>query len=839
MSRIPMNYRINLANKLRTPTGHLSVTARGSDNEFRNLKNLGAIGDSIQDMQMDYFKTLGLTGTLDDLFGSMVIAELNPNYRVTYTYKEDYISGDLPNLKNLFDLEICSIDFSSPVVLSSSRDLRLETRDSVQFGFVEGFPELSLKTFFVKKINKKQIALYTDIQLQQPVDGSLFGSQVYTGSCGLESKTNYTVAPDQTIYTTILVKDLENPQFNGNGDLTSFDIVNAGLVQGETFDNTYRGGDVSGGTLTLDTPLDVSNTPLPILVSGTISGGTTLTNTSELPVNPDAIMGIVKQGTETNPLPEGVSYNLIVPASVDEGELFTLRLETTGLPEGTEVQYVISGTNLNSADFSLGSLEGSFILDVNGNSELPYRAAEDFRTEGLEIAQVDLIGLPVTAFIEIVDTSLTPPPSVEVVPVLSPVNETHKIEYDIFIVSYDVGTVFDYVIYGDIDANDIEGPLTGSITYNGVSPIRVSRQVVEDFTTEGNETAFLTIVGLEADPKATGQILILDSSQSPTYNLSSNVATTDEENKSIIFTLTTTNVPDGSVFNYAVTGIQPEDVTGDPLTGTMTVSGGVGTVSFVTVPDNTTEGDETLVFTLTDLNLAASVLIVDSSQDLILVDPEIQIRFTADDYVGYVNNTTPVIVETSLYNRNIYQFGAGITKTLNVSGSGLDGITLPGNTGLFLKNSLDGFQLTGVNNFQIHIISQANHDSQDNVVKFYDVDTAGNNQTFLWRSRDTYHAGVAFYNTNDFINGGFHVDSLLIDGSNGIIRQMQDGVEKSTFTTSTTHVYNIINDFLIGSNNTTTNSFGIAGNIFEFEFYTGNDLTYFNNRHNEMFSQLP
>ncbi len=91
-------------------------------------------------------------------------------------------------------------------------------------------------------------------------------------------------------------------------------------------------------------------------------------------------------------------------------------------------------------------------------------------------------------------------------------------------------------------------------------------------------------------PSATGTVVA-----TPTYAVAAG-ATSNNEGSNATFTVTTTNVANGTVLNYSLsgTGITAADVTGGVLTGTVTINNGTGTIAVALAADVTTEGNETL-----------------------------------------------------------------------------------------------------------------------------------------------------------------------------------------------------------------------------------------------------
>ena len=96
-----------------------------------------------------------------------------------------------------------------------------------------------------------------------------------------------------------------------------------------------------------------------------------------------------------------------------------------------------------------------------------------------------------------------------------------------------------------------------------------------------------------------------------TYTLSSNVPNVNE-GSSVIFTLTTTNVIDGTTIGYTVTGIDAGDVS-ESLSGNFTVNSNSATATFNVTADATTEGSELMTLSLAGISESHSVNINDTS----------------------------------------------------------------------------------------------------------------------------------------------------------------------------------------------------------------------------------
>lgn len=85
----------------------------------------------------------------------------------------------------------------------------------------------------------------------------------------------------------------------------------------------------------------------------------------------------------------------------------------------------------------------------------------------------------------------------------------------------------------------------------------------------------------------------------------------------VTFAVATTNVPNGAVLNYTLTGTAATaGDTATPLTGTVTVAGGVASLPVTLLADATTEGNETLTATFSfagAVNAVSTVTVTDTS----------------------------------------------------------------------------------------------------------------------------------------------------------------------------------------------------------------------------------
>jgi hypothetical protein len=167
------------------------------------------------------------------------------------------------------------------------------------------------------------------------------------------------------------------------------------------------------------------------------------------------------------------------------------------------------------------------------------------------------------------------------------------------------------------------------------------------------------------------------SSNQPQYN----------EGQTIVFTVNTTLVPDGTVINYALRAgnVQPTtaDVSGASLTGTLTINSNTATVSFVLAQDALTEGDEYWQFAIF-LGTVFKAFCYVTVKDTSLAPPPPKYRYTitgmptfgnGDWYIGWTNaalTAYDATETTALAERNVrtkiskYQYGSLSVFTTSV-----------------------------------------------------------------------------------------------------------------------------------------------------------------------------
>ena len=287
-------------------------------------------------------------------------------------------------------------------------------------------------------------------------------------------------------------------------------------------------------------------------------------------------------------------------ASVNEGSSVVFTLSTTNVSDGTLVPYVITGVSL--ADLASGALTGNFTV-ASGLASASITLAADALTEGSETMTVSLSSGVASASVVVNDTSKTPLYSLT--SSSASVNEGSSVTFTLSTANVANGTVLPYVITGISSSDLSSGSLTGSFTVSNGSA-STSITLANDVLTEGTETATLsTAVGSVA-------VTVNDTSRTPTYAIGRSLSAVDE-GSSVVFTLSTTNVANGTVLPYTISGISSADVTTGSLTGSFTVSNNLATATITMSADQLTEGAETVTLTLNNAAASNFVLVNDTS----------------------------------------------------------------------------------------------------------------------------------------------------------------------------------------------------------------------------------
>ena len=287
--------------------------------------------------------------------------------------------------------------------------------------------------------------------------------------------------------------------------------------------------------------------------------------------------------------------------SVSEGGSVSVTVNTTNVGSGTTLFYNIIG-NVDGADFSDNVTAGSFIIS-NGIGTVTKNIANDLdENEGTEAFAIrisvgsstgQVVGTSSTIFIT--DVGL---PSYTITPSAASVNEGSSVSFTVNTVN-STGTLY-YSTNGTANAADFtDNSLTGSFSVvstgstTGVGTI--VRSIATDFDTESGEQFSITVrTGSTSGPGVTTSSSVTIGDVTPTVNVAES-ATSVDEGGSVTFTISGSNIPDGTYYYtiYEEEGtIASTDFNPANLNGSFSVSNNSGSITITIAEDITSEGPD-------------------------------------------------------------------------------------------------------------------------------------------------------------------------------------------------------------------------------------------------------
>ena len=401
--------------------------------------------------------------------------------------------------------------------------------------------------------------------------------------------------------------------------LTSYSLVASSNV-------VYEGTSV---TITLYTTNVTNGTIVPYTISGTgitsadISGASLTGNFTVSSGTASVVLNMTTDGltegaeiltialdnghsTISISVNDAAGYSISTDVStVDETTSKTVvaTVTTTNVVNGTVLYWTTSGT-ATSADFSDGIAEGSFIINSNSGT-ITRTVLEDHLTEGTEgfvinVRTASVAGPIVISSSNIIvsDTSLSAlVPSYSVSPNMFVYNEGASIPFVVSTANVPDGTTLYWVISGTVSAADFTDPtLSGSFVINS-NLATITRVISNDVLAEGPETFTMSIrTGSIAGPEVaiTGTVVINDTSTPGATYLAAPNTFTINEGDTVTITVTTTNVPNGTILFWTTSGtVSASDFVDTTLTGSVTINSNSGTIFRTLNADTITEGSET------------------------------------------------------------------------------------------------------------------------------------------------------------------------------------------------------------------------------------------------------
>jgi len=186
----------------------------------------------------------------------------------------------------------------------------------------------------------------------------------------------------------------------------------------------------------------------------------------------------------------------------------------------------------------------------------------------------------------------------------------------------------------------------------------------------------------------------------PTYNLSSSKFLVNE-GESVTFTLTTTNVEDGTFVPYTITGISSLDLESESLIGNFEVVSNSSTETITLKNDLLTEGPETLTLSLDDSTESISVNVNDTSQN-----PSATYELFASPNPVDEGQTVTITLQTTNVPNGIeipYTISSADADDFDESFSSLGVFTVTNNNDSFSLNIIEDFIPEGTETFTVSL----------------------------------------------------------------------------------------------------------------------------------------
>jgi hypothetical protein len=108
-------------------------------------------------------------------------------------------------------------------------------------------------------------------------------------------------------------------------------------------------------------------------------------------------------------------------------------------------------------------------------------------------------------------------------------------------------------------------------------------------------------------------IYIIDTSLSPSYNLSSSVTSVNTDNSSFIVSLITTGVTNGSKIPYIITGVDTTDISYVNLSGSFLINNSSSFLLFCASKNKITNGNKIFTLSLVDYSISTNVTFIDTN----------------------------------------------------------------------------------------------------------------------------------------------------------------------------------------------------------------------------------
>ena len=309
--------------------------------------------------------------------------------------------------------------------------------------------------------------------------------------------------------------------------------------------------------------------------------------------------------------------------SIYEGETITYTIGTTNVTSGSQFAWFRTGGTSSDADFTSVTNTGTFTI-INGSATVSFTAKGDTISDndetivfGIRTISTDNTSLQTHTTVKIKDPYLT------ITPNTTSIQEgTGAITYTI--TSGGVSSPLTWSRTGtasqlDFSETGISG-FGGTIALNSSGAGTLVLTPIDEDVIENNETITVSVSGSTLGGiaiSATATAVTITNAPS-TYSVSPNT-TSINEGGSVTFTITTSDVEDGTILFWENIGTTaPADFSSPTTdTGTVTINNNAGTVTFNSTIDGVTEGTQTIILRLRVVSQSGSIVATSSTVNVL------------------------------------------------------------------------------------------------------------------------------------------------------------------------------------------------------------------------------
>jgi hypothetical protein len=386
---------------------------------------------------------------------------------------------------------------------------------------------------------------------------------------------------------------------------------------------------------------------------------------------------------------------------------------------GTPLYWSITNGTTTNADFSL--VNGTFTVTNNAGS-FTVGPLADSLTEGAETFTVALrtgsvsgTTVATSNTVTVNDTSTAPTPTYFFNGQPTSINEGTATTFVVGTTLVPNGTTLYWTIVNGTTSNADFSAVSGSFSINSNSG-SFAITPLADITTEGSETFTINIrTGSAAGPvvATSSTVTVNDTSTAPTYQISS--AANVNEGSALSVAVTTTGVASGTTLYWTINNTSSSNADFNTLSGSFSITNGVGTFSVTPKADLLTEGSET--FTL-------SVRTGSTSGPIVVTGGEITINDTSTTPVPTYSISGPASINegstgtftvstTNVANGTVVYWGIYNTNSIKINTSdfpALTGsVTINNNTGTFQLTPTADLTTEGSEEFTVALSTGANY----------------------------------------------------------------------------------------------------------------------------------